>query len=50
MVNNKHKKNLWGKVIKAVIVVALAVLGVHSTDTGSEIINAVTDVAVEVAQ
>ena len=50
MVNKNKKKSLWVKVLKAVIVVALAVLGVHSTDTGSEIINAVTDVAVEVAQ
>lgn len=50
MVSKKQKAGIWGKVIKAVIVVALAVLGVHSTDTGSEIINAVTDVAVEVAQ
>ena len=50
MVGKKQKKGIWSKVIKAVIVVALAVLGVHSSDTGSLIVDAVSDVAIEVLQ
>ena len=47
MESKKRKSGIWGKVIKAIVAIAITALGVHSTGTGEVIIDAVSDVAIE---
>ena len=47
MVRRRQKADIWSKVIKAIVAIAIAALSVHSTDTGKVIIDAVSDVAIE---
>ena len=47
MESKKRKSAIWGKVIKAIVAIAIAAIGANSTDTGKAIIDAVSDVAIE---
>lgn len=47
MESKKRKSGIWSKVIKAIVAIAIAAIGVYSTDTGKVIADAVSDVAIE---
>ena len=47
MESRKRKSGIWSKVIKAIVAISITAIGVHSTDTGQVIIDAVSDVAIE---